>query len=228
MFTESYGFVPRKYPILSKLEQVVAYAGGSLKLATQSPTEISCVTLVKHISMANGLAVNDKKTIIAVAGCTSHNVHIYDVKGVTESGGIASPEQVKYRKTVPVEYLPDNLSFVPDKEDGTETILSAGHPDALGFLKTAKNPNGSYRAPSRVAKITIKGKAQDDLHSFGTKFMNLFSAQGGEAKSVFESKGEYFATSSTAAVYKNSKGKDEVLICGLWEDGILVCRDVDI
>jgi len=234
LFTQSYGASPRKRPLLAKVEQVVAWPGGSLRLAHRDAGSSSSKPvvriLVKNISMANGIAMNDSKTILAVAACTSHTIHIYDIDGLESESNPASSLQVNFRHSVPVSFLPDNLSFVPNErhDQSDEVLLAAGHPDALGFLKTAKDPLGSYKAPSRVAKVTIQSSRRALHPSLFTQLVNLFREQGSEVRTVFESKGEYMGTSSTAASYRNADGKLEMLVCGLWEDGLLVCLDVNL
>lgn len=230
LFTQSYGASPRKHPILFKLEQLVAWPGGSVKLATlnESSGESTVSTLVRNISMANGLAMNGNRTVVAVSACTSHAVQIYDFQPPTNEAGSTTSFQLRHRQCVPVSFLPDNLSFVPNDYTGrAEVLLATGHPDALDFLKTAKNPFGVFKAPSRVAKIMIQPRGHP-RQSIATQAKSLFVESGKEVQTIFESRGDYMATSSTAASYLNAKGEAELLVCGLWDDGLLVCKDVDV
>ena len=222
LFTNSYGYSPRLFPLRSKLEQISAYPGGALKsLQIADSGDIACTTLASRIALANGLALNTNKTILAVAGSTSHNIHVYDVLHDKYSFSL------KFRKTIQIGFLPDNLRFI-SQGDSTkdEVLLAAGHPSALDYLKTAKS-SGRIRAASRVVKISVS-KAQDVRSGLWHKLSSLFQVIGEEVHTVFESLGNFYGTSSTATAFKGEDGKQEMLLTSLWEHGIMRCTDVDV
>lgn len=76
--------------------------------------------------------------------------------------------------------------------------------------------------------MKIKVDKQPTSLSIMEKIKELFTSQDKDAVTVFECLGSFYGTSSTAAAYQNYEGMDEMVVCGLFEDGILVCKDMDL
>lgn len=95
----------------------------------------------------------------------------------------------------------DNLSSLSDF-----TVLAAGHPYSPAMLKVSLDPyaEGAERrkSGSQVAVVDI---------------------ETGTARTVFLDDGTYFRSSSTAV--GNAK---KLVVSGLYEDGLLLCEDVDL
>ena len=221
--TNSFSISPRTSLLANKVEQLLAIPGGSVKLLTCSSGETTCRTLVRGIPLANGLALNRNKDLLAVASTTGSYVAFYDVKDL-ERGVLSLRSKVQVGRG----FLVDNLHFVDDVAG--EVLLCAGHPSAMQYLKLAKAfGKGGVTAPSRVVKITIPSHSNSPAAP-GTKdwISSLFSSQGSEAQTVFESAGGFFRTSSTAVAYTAKVGKQNMLVCGLWQDGVLKCEDVHL
>ena len=242
--TNSYRFSPRKNKLAFQLEQICGYPGGSVLTLTKMSLEPEHVSRTlsqvacSRIALANGLAVapiDEDSYVAAVAGCTSHDVHIYEF-GLTREGLIDKP--FEYRYSVPVGFLPDNLHFVlretrPASNGHGEgikhyTLVAAGHVSALDFLKTASTKvKKGFISASRVVKFDVdpwKGGSP----GVRNEMRRLFGEIGSDVEVVFESPGSFYGTSSTAAPYKTSSGKTNMLICGLWDKGLLKCQDVDV
>lgn len=235
LFTNSFKYPPRESLLLNTIEQFIAIPGGSVELLTYDSVQKKtvCDKVISGIALANGLAMNRDKTILAVAGSTAHYVKIYDAVDV--KNGVTSAAQFKLRRTVHVGMTPDNLRFFEHASHYTtdtpgtqafETLLCAGHPKVLDFVKVAKNPEKPFRSPSKVVKIKVAKKASS--LSTVAKVKELFTTQDEDAVTVFESLGSFYGTSSTAAGYRTSEGKNGMIVCGLFQDGVLVCKEVDL
>ncbi|CAD6569787.1 MAG: hypothetical protein CYPHOPRED_003579 [Cyphobasidiales sp. Tagirdzhanova-0007] len=231
IFTNSYRISPRRTPLLAKLELMFAYPGGRvIALFGDANGQVASTTLASGIAIANGLALNADRSILAVAGSMSHSIHVYDVRNGNER--ITDSTQLRLRKTVPVGFSTDNLQFVHQhgKKD-EELLLAAGHPDALAYLRTAKTGGGTL-APSRIAKIRIAKAvpAAGTPPSLLQRVYSLFEVKDGDAVIIFESLGSFYGTSSTAAPFRDPEhgGKQEMLVTSLWEHGMMRCKDVDL
>lgn len=233
LFSNSFGISPRTSSLLNTLEQSLAFPGGSVKLLTAGGDgKVSCKTVISGIPLANGLALSSDRNVLAVASTMGQRVSLYDVKD--GKSGIRSTRQLHHRKDVAVGFLVDNLHFAEHKDNpfgaGSEaagyTLLCAGHPSALQYLATAKHPLARPISSSRVVKLNLD--AAPGAGSLCQQAKGLFSARGKEVALLFESRGDFFGTSSTAAAYTTSEGKQAMLICGLWQKGLLRCEDVAI
>ena len=237
LFTNSFGVSPRTSKLLHTIEQSLSLPGGSGKLLTNSEGKITCKSLISKIPLANGLALSSDRKVLAVASTMGQYVSIYGVDDA--AGGIMSSQHLKHRKDVPVGFLVDNLHFVERRHDEDPfgdaservetdyTLLCAGHPSALEFLATAAKPLDESKAPSRVVKISVPHSVKGPP-GIGSAARELFTKRGKEVETLFESKGDFFATSSTATAFETKEGKQAMLVCGLWEKGLLVCEDVAI
>lgn len=229
LFTNSFKFPPRHSLLMNTIEQFLAIAGGSVELLTYDAAQnrAVCDTVISGIALANGLAMNTEKTVLAVASSTAHYVRIYDLTDV--EGGVTSAAQFKLRRTIHVGMTADNLRFVESPVAAglvNETLICAGHPVVLDFVKTAKNPNKPFRSPSKVVKIKVAKQAAK--LSLSSKIKELFTTQDHDAVTLFESLGTFYGTSSTAAAFDAGNGKSGMIVCGLFEEGVLVCKDVDL
>jgi hypothetical protein len=226
LFTNSFKYPPRKSILLNTIEQFISLPGGSVNVLTYDPAQgkTFCSTVIGNIALANGLALNKEKTILAVASSTARYVRIFDLSDISK--GVTSKEQFKLRRTIHVGMMADNLRFCKGEKSNFGTLICAGHPDPLAFVRTAKNPNEPYRSSSMVVKIKIpKSSAKASLLQ---NVQDQFTLQDKEAVTVFTSKGEFYGTSSTAETFISATGETDMLVCGLFEDGILVCKNVDI
>ncbi|KAK9893277.1 hypothetical protein P389DRAFT_21797 [Cystobasidium minutum MCA 4210] len=230
LFTNSFKYPPRKSLLLNTIEQFIAIPGGSVQLLTYDAAQkrTVCDRLISGIALANGLAMNKDKSILAVASSTAHYVRIYDLTDA--AGGVTSASQFTLRRTIHVGMSADNLRFVESATTQVasdhEVLLCAGHPRVLEFVKTAKNPEKPFRSPSKVVKIKVPHRGRPMSHSQLIK--DLFTTQDKDATTVLECLGAFYGTSSTAAAFTNSQGKNDMIVCGLFDDGILVCKDVDL
>lgn len=230
LFTNSFKYAPRRSLFLNTIEQFIAIPGGSVELLTYDTVQkrTVCNRVISGIALANGLAMNKDKNILAVASSTAHYVRIYHVTGADQ--GVTSAAQFTLRRTIHVGMSADNLRFcepaTTEASAENETLLCAGHPRVLEFVKTAKNPDKPFRSPSKVVKIKVPRNALP--LSTLQKVKELFTTQDKEAVTIMECLGNFYGTSSTAAAYDVGGGKEGLLVCGLFQDGILVCKDVDL
>lgn len=234
LVTNSYGFSPRGQKLLFQMEQILALPRGSVMLLTRSATaDKQYSTTAQHvctgIALANGLALSadhSGRRLLAISGCTSHQVQLYDVWLGSDRLLHDPRAQIKYRKTIPVGYLPDNLHFVPQaltQQTASETLLVAGHPSALSFLRTAANKGKiPPLAPSRVITVSIP-IARTSSSAVLNELSKLFVYRGKGVQTLFECPGSQYGTSSTAVAYVGEHGDTELLICGLWDQGLLRC-----
>ncbi|KAJ6505967.1 hypothetical protein DFH09DRAFT_285256 [Mycena vulgaris] len=97
--------------------------------------------------------------------------------------------------TILVPFSPDNLEF-----DETSTVIVAGHPHFLSLLRVKADPTTDAVSPSWVASIAA------DTH---------------EVKTLFQSNGDLFSSSSTSL--RDSGGA--LYVTGLYaKEGMLICR----
>lgn len=234
LFTNSFGISPRTSRFLSTIEQSIAAPGGSLRLVTSARNgNVTCRTLISGIPLANGLALSSDGKILVIASTMGQFVSVYDV--LDDQNGISSSRQLKHREDVPVGFLADNLHFVEHREkpfgSGGETasyiLLCAGHPSAFEYLETARHPLTAPKSPSRVIKIAIEA-SRPETPGLIAAGKAMFTPQGSGVTRIFESRGGFFGTSSTAAAYRTREGGNAMLVCGLWQDGLLRCEDVQI
>lgn len=231
LVTNSFRHSPRTSPALHVLEQFLALPGGSLCLLRQEHAgqPATCTRLISNISFANGVAINPSRTILAVAGCTSNNIHIYNVLHFPPT----RQDDLSFRKTIHVGYLPDNLRFVDNAHSPTpsfDTLLVAGHPSGLAFLRMAKSPEKPYRSPSRLVSITLE-HAEPRVSAIRKAINGLQAVlrmRDPSVRLLFESLGDYHGTSSTAAHFRSADNRDSLLIAGLFQDGLLILDDVNM
>lgn len=245
LFTNSFKFTPRKSKPLYLIEQIFAVPLGSLNLLTGNPSNgsVTAEKITGGIALANGLAISHDKRVLCIAGCQAHELYIYDIVGNIDAP--FSGANFVYRNRIPVNYLPDNLHFVhPGTSSSSSslqqavdahqdyTVLAAGHPSALKYLKCAASKGKYMSSPSRVVKVSIPKRPAPERSSrpsVSQALVELFAPTGPGVKTVFESNGDYYGTSSTGAAFSNNdNGSTSLLVCGLWEDGILRCDNVDV
>lgn len=138
-------------------------------------------------------------TLLAVASSSGGVVNLYS----TDS---ATPRAVKFRKTITVPFLPDNLSV---DADGTLLIAGHGHPASMTkFTGTrALCRSGTGPEAAEACKLTSPSYVVEWSEDAGLRTLYVNDA---------------FSTSTTAV---KDVGRGIGLVTGLFENGVLVWRE---
>lgn len=230
LVTNSFRFSARQHRLLNKAETMLALPLGRVLLLTADGNATTAVSVSEGFALANGLALSDDGRVLAVAGSTGQEVQIYDVSPSARGGAQLDPKAIAYRETIPVKFVVDNLRFV-GAAPGNYTFLAAGHPSAFEFLATAENRGEGPLSGSVVVKFTVDASEERDTAKQARSEVNrLFTGRDARVRVVFEDSGAFLGTSTTAVgLGRGKEGKgDEMLVCGLFDRGVMWATDVDL
>ena len=208
--TNDHYFLARYHPWLAKLETWLAPASGNVihfDILTETATHLD------RVAFANGVALLDEKTL-AVSSTSKLEVYIYHApnKGVTStssSGGGGVIPKLYLKSTIPIPFLPDNLSF----DSTNNKLLIAGHPHPLSMFDFAKSRDACHSD-----EAGSKEKEEACAVRTSTGVAEWSEADG--LKVLWMS--DEFATGCTA-VKDGERGVG--IVSGLYERGILVWRE---
>lgn len=227
LVTNSFGFNPRGSKILNDIETMLAVPLGSLLCITKNSNTVSSEIVAPFISLANGVSLSEDGKILLLAGCTSQNIHVYDISPPANAASKAA--DFHFRETIPVGFLPDNLRYLDVDSQGVYTFLVAGLPSAIDAVATASS-KGKFLAPSAVAKILIEPRGKAGRSGFWAWYSSLIHRSDSRIVTVFRDDGGLIGNSSTAVAFesKDHTGR-EMIVTGLWDArGPILCTDVNI
>lgn len=193
--TNNHFFLTRYHRWLALVETYLAIPGGNV-VHIHLPTLTT--KIVARIPFANGVKLLNY-TLLAVASSSGGVVNLYS----TDS---ATPRAVKFRKTITVPFLPDNLSV---DADGTLLIAGHGHPASMTkFTGTrALCRSGTGPEAAEACKLTSPSYVVEWSEDAGLRTLYVNDA---------------FSTSTTAV---KDVGRGIGLVTGLFENGVLVWRE---
>ena len=201
--TNDHYFLHRNQPLLALLETYLGAPGGSVVYVDLGPDAAKLVPrmeLLARMPFANGMVILNA-TALAVASSSTTSVRLYSI----ERGSETQAPRLKHTRTVPVPFLPDNLSV-----DVNGKLLIAGHPHGPTLEKVAKN-SARWNAPG------AKGKEGCDFR--GLSGIAEWTEEDG-LRMLFV--GDEFATSSTAV---RDVDRQIGVATGLYERGVLVWNE---
>ncbi|KAH9826339.1 putative paraoxonase [Teratosphaeria destructans] len=196
----------RHNPYKSLAETYLGLPYGSLVHVRLPPTpkQLSTdpinATLLAHLAFPNGLALLDNTTL-AVASTSAAAVALY-----TSPSGFHGLADLTRLSTLPVPFLPDNLSL-----DRDGTLLIAGHPFAPTLEYVAQNIARCRRPDPAVPKDGCDRRAPSAVAQWraGEGLQMLYVGDG-------------FQSSSTAA---RDARRGLGFVTGLYERGILTWKE---
>ena len=147
---------------------------------------------------ANGIMISNSKKYLYVVQCTGKLISIYEIQSSSDSFPLYPLFDV------PVEFFPDNIQIVSGCDD---QIIIRGHPSSLSFALHAFSENFSRISSSIVVSIDLN-----------------YQEKSGVVKKLFEDDGKVISASSFGTVEVNKEtGKRQVIIGGVFADGIRIC-----
>lgn len=199
LVTNDHYFRRRAQPALALLETYLAAPGGNVAHVTlpAAADQPANVTVLAHVGFANGVVLlND--TMFAVASTSAALFHLY----TAPSGLRAGLKDVTLAATIPLPFLPDNLSV-----DDHGKLLLAGHP----FVPTVDFVvHNNARCVAPVSEEEAQG-----CETKAPSWIAEWSAESG-LRSLYV--GEGFATSTTAV---RDARRGFGLAVGLYAPGLL-------
>ncbi|CAE6455362.1 unnamed protein product, partial [Rhizoctonia solani] len=174
--------------ILPVLETFLALPLGKVDLVTFDPyTGVRKIqTVVPNVAFANGVAVSEDGSTLAIASTNHAEVLFYSLYSQDKM-------DIKFVTSVQVPFSVDNLAFAGDK------LLAAGHPYFPEFIALVKQK--SDRAPSYVVEIAPQTPQKWSEHGQPQETWLARSTRpaGVSITTVFTSDGS-FLSSSTGAI----------------------------
>jgi len=179
----------------------------------------SHTTVAPYISFANGVAISPDGTQVAVASTMLCEILFYAREPHTQALSLLSRVQTPF--------APDNLMF-----DSRGSLIVAGHPHFQSVVAVAENQAG-VSAPSWVMSITptIAGTKGGEEHGEGVGAWDAGApvpasrkvpqAPGYEMRTLYQSDGSAFSTSSTGL---RDAETGMLYIVGLYEEGLMICK----
>ncbi|CAK9782859.1 hypothetical protein CC85DRAFT_289359 [Cutaneotrichosporon oleaginosum] len=219
LVTNSFRYSAQYSKILNTLETFLAVPGGMVLCLTATDSEdAKCEVLARGIALANGLALSDDGSVLAVAGCLTANIHIYNVYPalLPDAHDVSMAGRLSYRESIPAGFMVDNLRFV--RTDTHHVFLACGHPSGLDFTKCAKSHgaqlSGTRAAAVRVPKVGKKG------------WLNaMFTRVDDRITPVFEDGGRILGSGATAC----SDGSGGLIVTGLFDKrGPIRCASIEL
>ncbi|KAG6816885.1 hypothetical protein H0H87_002005 [Tephrocybe sp. NHM501043] len=219
LFTRRLPFVGHVLPLL---ETVFALPFSFVSHVTLSSPTSSDPPIATHkfsalfIPFANGVAISNDGTQVAIASTSIGEVYFYKRDPKTN-------DLTRFIEKVPVPFTPDNIRYT---HDGSALIV-AGHPHFPTLSAVAKGK--AETAPSWIISINAKQdeeqgqlKASFDRDAPISALGKVPPVTGREVTTLFQSDGSGFSSSSTGL-------KDPVTgalyITGLYaEEGVIICR----
>ncbi|KAG6830647.1 hypothetical protein H0H92_015544 [Tricholoma furcatifolium] len=218
LFTRRLPYVGNFLPII---ESVIALPLSWVSHIDLAPLSSSGPPIEAHkfsslfVPFANGVAISPDGTQVAIASTTLAKIFFYERDPKTN-------DLKRKTDSVAVPFLPDNIRYT---HDGT-ALLVTGHPHFPTLTNVAKGTESV--APSWVVSINAviekdpQLKGGFDRQAPVTAMFKVPPVAGREIKTIFQSDGSGFSSSSTAL---KDPVTGDLYVTGLYaEDGLLVCR----
>ncbi|KAG6330029.1 hypothetical protein ID866_9060 [Astraeus odoratus] len=170
------------------------------------------------VPFANGVAVSHDGSQVALSSTSQSEVFFYDRD--------QSTNDLKYTRSVPVPFLPDNIMY---DDDGA--LVVTGHPHFPSLIEVAANKTGaispSWAVSLRPISETTYIKSTRDFAKRPYDQRAPLSASSiapaaltHEVETLFQSDGTVFGTSTTTLVDVRT---GTLYMSGLYEEGMLIC-----
>ncbi len=218
LVTNSFRYSAHFSKLLNTLETFLAIPGGTVLRLANEKDKTTCEVVARGIALANGLAISDDGSVLAVAGCVTSNIHIYDMTSPLDADDASMGGRLRFRESIPAGFLVDNLRFV--RTDTDHVFLACGHPSALDFTACAKS-HGEKLCGTRAAAVRV-GKRR----SKRAGLLNaLFTRIDPRVTTVFEDDGGVLGAGATACV----DGTGGIIVTGLFDRrGPVRCAGVEV
>jgi hypothetical protein len=220
LVTNSFCYSAHYSKLLNTLETFLAVPGGSVLCLTADADkdEAKCDVVARGIALANGLAISDDGSVLAVAGCLTSNIHIYNVYPplLPDSHDTWMEGRLTFRESIPAGFMVDNLRFV--RTDTHHLFLACGHPSGLDFTKCAKT-HGAQLSGTRAASVRVPKVVK------GSWWNTMFTRVDERVTTVFEDNGRVLGSGATAC----SDGSGGIIVTGLFDKrGPLRCASIEL
>lgn len=191
-------------PVLHTIETLFRLPGGNvISLEFEDHGKESASVKINQLTFANGIAINQDRSMLIIATSTPMKVLFYQIKPDPTTN---LQFEFKYLTSRKLEFGPDNLSI-----DDQDNLIIAGHPSAPKIFLWVFNSNYFPPAGSSIS------------------FLNLKNGVHSPIRNLFQDNGEFFMTSSTALVLKEKDQSTRRLVAsGLYHTGLLECVDQDL
>jgi len=181
-----------------------------------SKSAITHEKVASNIPFPNGVAISPDGSQVAIASTTLCEILFYARDPTTQALSLLA--------RVPTPFAPDNLMF-----DTQGSLIVAGHPHFQSLVAVAANRTGAL-APSWVVSITptpatppgaeTETEGDWDVGVPVPASRKVPQVPGYELRTLYQSDGSEFASSSTAL----RDAKTGILyVVGLYADGLMVC-----
>lgn len=215
--TNDHYFLAKDHPILSKLETFTSFPTGTLVHVDMSPllqdpagAAVVDAEVVARLPFANGIELVNETTL-AVASTNSASIRLYSITP-PPSGSKERHPTLRHNASIPLSFLPDNLS---KSSDGA--IVAAGHPHAISLAKFTASRH-ICNSPEELVKAELSVREGCETMKAGSWVSQWTEAEG--VRNLYV--GTDYPTSSTAA---RDLGRKTGIISGLYAKGLLVWRD---
>ncbi|ORX60484.1 hypothetical protein DM01DRAFT_1300269 [Hesseltinella vesiculosa] len=153
----------------------------------------SVTPVIKGIAFANG--VSGDHSMLFVSETNRAQVHQYTIDSDSHHG-----LTLNRVRTTKVDMAVDNVEWDPKRQ----TLVAAGHPKGLDFMRFAMARNRSDPAVPRAKSMVVS-----------------LDVPAGKLTCLFADDGQYYGASSTGYVDHQAK---VLVVTSLYEDGVLVCK----
>ena len=202
--------------------------------------ETQCEIALNGLSYANGVAVSrDAKFLYVTESAARHvavyqivqlgqpNLHDSQMRFAPDETTPSVPAVLQHYHDVPLRFFcPDNIDV--DQEDGS--LIIAGHPNALQYLRHADSFGQPDQAPSpsMVVRVRVMDEAIADKHAAmkqpqeaqkdEKKWFERMKRSTYEVEHLYSAYDDQLSASSVGVAHK-----DKLVIGSIFADGVLVC-----
>ncbi|CAE6447159.1 unnamed protein product [Rhizoctonia solani] len=198
--------------ILPPLETFLALPLGKVDLVTFEPFKgvRQVQTVARNIPFANGVAVSEDGSTLAIASTTRAEVLFYSLYANDKI-------DIQFVSSVQVPFSVDNLAFAGD------VLLAAGHPYLPQFMALVKRK--SNRAPSYVVEVAPQShrKQADDGAPREISLAQSMRTGGASVNAAFVSDGSFLSSSSGAFM---DLDMGTMFVVALYGSGVAKCSHV--
>lgn len=229
------------YKLLNALETVLALPLSAVDIVDFEPpltslddrSEVpwSSRPLLERKAFPNGVALDERRTLLAVAYTSRQRVDVYALEDPDSSSSIRDSLMLlhdrKPNASLQMPFAVDNLAFAPTSEGRDhETLVATGHANFPALLRLVRDSHAI--APSWVVAIEVNSTGQPVVGSNSAaqgdtapvKIASRVSNSSGGVKTLFQSSGERFSSSTTGVILAGG----DLLVTGLYaSEGIIVC-----
>ncbi|KAI5116958.1 hypothetical protein M0805_001362 [Coniferiporia weirii] len=166
------------------------------------------------LSFPNGVALSPDGRTLAVASSSYTRVHFF-----ARTPNADGTETLAFVQSISVPFAPDNLHY-----DDAGALLVAGHPYFPELIAVAANKT-DVTPPSWVVSLTpraegVAAKALDEDAPYSAA-RRVKAPSGYDLTTVYQGDGSKFSGSTTGL---RDVRTGTVLVTGLYEEGLLICR----